>query len=94
MIKKYSWSPYSDYNEIENNENGDWYKVKDIENLLDQWAEKVLKKSDEAEESANNSEFDSFKYARFKGFAEGLRYSLAIMNRLEKTIEEEKKENK
>lgn len=53
--------------------------------LLDDWGIKVLEESDKAEKIREDSKEGSYKDAHARGYGEGLRMALAMLNRMEKT---------
>lgn len=56
----------------------------DYDKLLDDWAEYLLKKSDEADENNSYEEIGTFKYGYRKGYAEGIREAVSYLSFLEK----------
>jgi hypothetical protein len=55
----------------------------DYQKILDEWAEIVTKKMDEATERSNTELFGSYKYTSNKHYADGLAMAMAILHRIE-----------
>lgn len=53
------------------------------EKLLNDWAEEIFRRADEAEERMSVAEIGSYKHGCSKGLGDGYRMAVAILTRME-----------